>query len=301
MLESVIMQINRRWLFVSIPVLLGFVVLSGFLKTSSGLFDGARAYKSVETQLSFGPRIPGSEAHRKVIDYILSELQQNGWQPKVEYTTIEGHPVQNIVASRGESGPWVILGAHYDSRLVADKDPNPDNRSKPVPGANDGASGVAILLELSRILPKSLDKKVTLVFFDLEDQGKIPGWDWILGSEAFIGSHIAKPDAVLVVDMVGDKDLHIFQERNSDRELSAEIWNTAEGLGYSDQFIPELKYSILDDHIPFLNQGIPAVDIIDLDYPYHHTTEDDLNHVSARSLTIVGKTLFKWFINVKYP
>ena len=103
----------------------------------------------------------------------------------------------------------------------------------PVPGANDGASGVAVLLELARVLPADLEGQVWLAFFDSEDQGNLPGWDWILGSRALANSLTDKPDAVIVVDMIGDANLNIPQERNSDPGLTAEIWDTAARLGYA--------------------------------------------------------------------
>ncbi|MCK4899042.1 MAG: M28 family peptidase, partial [Anaerolineales bacterium] len=105
------------------------------------------------------------------------------------------------------------------------------------------------------------------------------------------------PDAVIILDMIGDSDLNIYKEQNSDETLSAEIWEQAVALGYPDYFIPEVKFAILDDHIPFLELGIPAVDIIDFDYPYYHTTNDTLDKVSAESLQIVGETIFAWLTN----
>jgi glutaminyl-peptide cyclotransferase len=202
--------------------------------------------------------------------------------------------VCRIIATRGEGQKWIILGAHYDSRKHADKDPNPLNQLYPVPGANDGASGVAVLLELSRVIQKNINKKISLVFFDLEDQGRIPGWNWILGSRAFVSSLIEKPSVVVVVDMVGDKDLKIYQEKNSDRRFSNEIWQIAAENGFAKSFVNDQKHAIVDDHIPFLELGIPAIVIIDMEYPFHHTTEDDLSKVSALSLSIVGNTLYDW-------
>ena len=114
----------------------------------------------------------------------------------------------------------MIIGAHYDSRLLADPDPDPSLRNQPVPGANDGASGVAVLLELARILPKNLDKTIWLVFFDAEDNGNIPGYDWIMGSRVFVQTLIDKPDEAIIIDMIGDADLNIYQEKNSDQKFN---------------------------------------------------------------------------------
>jgi glutaminyl-peptide cyclotransferase len=262
-------------------------------------FSGERAYQDVESQISFGPRNPGTPGHRQIVEWIASELSSSSWEVEIQYSEMLGHEVINVVGKRvGEvepNRPWIILGAHYDTRIYADEDPDPEKIMQPVPGANDGASGVAVLLELARILPHEMKQDIWLVFFDAEDNGNIPGWDWILGSRAFVQSLQDKPDAAIIVDMIGDADLNIYLERNSDSELSAEIWAVAEELGYS-QFVPLPKYRILDDHVPFIDAGIRAVDIIDFDYPYWHTTEDTIDKVSAESLEAVGETLRVWLL-----
>jgi Zn-dependent M28 family amino/carboxypeptidase len=166
-----------------------------------------------------------------------------------------------------------------------------------VPGANDGASGVAVLLELARVLPHDLEGQIWLVMFDAEDNGHLEGWDWILGSSAFAESLAEVPDGVVVVDMIGDADLQIYLEINSDKSLRTDIWEQAASLGHADVFINEEKFSMLDDHSPFLRLGIPAVDIIDFDYPYWHTLSDTPNKVSADSLQIVGETLLAWLLS----
>jgi glutaminyl-peptide cyclotransferase len=269
-------------------------------------FNGQRALGDVEYQVNLGPRIPGSQAHNQTIEWLSSELRGAGWSVEVQETQVLGHPVRNVVARWGEGSPWVILGAHYDSRLEADHDPVTKNRKLPVPGANDGASGVAVLTELGRVLPYFLDqqnaagqakfKQVWLVFFDAEDNGSIEGWDWILGSRSFVGGLTEKPDAAVVVDMIGDADLNIYMEKNSDPKLTKEIWSRAEELGFEEQFIPQYRYRILDDHLPFLEAGIPAVDLIDFDYPYWHTRDDTSDKVSAQSLKIVGDTIMSWVV-----
>jgi glutaminyl-peptide cyclotransferase len=256
-------------------------------------FDGQRALADVVTQVSFGPRTPGSGGHARVQEWMRSELSAAGWDSRVQSTERLGHPVQNIIAYRGDERPQVILGAHYDTRMFADNDPDPSKRLEPVPGANDGASGVAILLELARVLPQD-SLPVWLVFFDAEDNGRIEGWDWILGSQAFVEDLDFYPEAAVIVDMIGDADQNIYIERNSNPALVEEIWGVAAELGYAQSFIPTPKYSILDDHTPFLQAGIPAVDIIDFDYPYWHTTQDTVDKVSAKSLEIVGRTLQEW-------
>jgi Zn-dependent M28 family amino/carboxypeptidase len=264
-------------------------------KTEAVNFDGQRAYVDVQTQVAFGSRVPGTEGHAKIEEWMQKELESAGWQVEIQKSEAMGHPVENIVAKRNKDAPQIIIGAHYDSRMYATNDPNPANHTKYVPAANDGASGVAVLLELARSLPKE-SVPVWLVFFDAEDNGEIPGWDWLLGSREFVKNNPVKPRAAIILDMIGDADLNIFKERNSNPQLNDAIWDTAKSLGYSNQFIDQYKYSMLDDHMPFLEAGIPAVDIIDFDYPYWHTTQDTPDKVSAASLQAVGETLRMWVI-----
>ena len=258
-------------------------------------FDGSQALADVQAQVAFGPRIPESEGHAKAEAWIRAELESTGWTVEVQETERLGHPIHNIIAKRNDDAPQIILGAHYDTRMIADHDPDLTKRTEPVPGANDGASGVAILLEMARTLPKDT-VPVWLVFFDTEDNGRIAGWDWILGSRAFVEEVSIEPRAVVIVDMIGDADLNIYLERNSTVGIRAEIWSTAEKLGYGKQFINQEKYSMEDDHTPFIEAGLPAVDIIDFDYPYWHTTQDTPDKVSAESLQAVGETLWNWIV-----
>ncbi|HJS20058.1 MAG TPA: M28 family peptidase [Anaerolineales bacterium] len=260
---------------------------------ATGVFNGERAYADVETQVSFGPRIPGSTSHDQIREWIRDELETANWQVEEQTSESMGHPIKNIVAKRSEEPPKIIIGAHYDSRMFADNDPDPVNHTQPVPGANDGASGVAVLLELARALPEDT-VPIWLVFFDAEDNGRIEGWDWILGSREFVKNNPVQPESVIIVDMIGDADLNIYRERNSDNPITDEIWETANNLGYGDKFIDEFKHTMLDDHTPFLEAGIPAVDIIDFDYPHWHTLQDTPDKVSAESLKAVGDTLLAW-------
>ncbi len=259
-------------------------------------FDSSRAYADVQAQVAFGPRMPGSAGHVQVREWMRTELKSAGWQVQVHESERMGHPINNIIAKRNAEPPQIILGAHYDTRMFADNDPDLAKRTEPVPGANDGASGVAVLLELARSLPEDTTP-VWLVFFDTEDNGRIEGWDWILGSRAFTEEIPINPRAAVIVDMIGDADLNIYLEKNSNISIRTEIWNTAASLGYGDVFINEEKYSMLDDHTPFLEKNIPAVDIIDFDYPYWHTTQDTPDKVSAESLQAVGDTLLHWIVN----
>ncbi len=292
------MNTNNRRIFVVFLLVLVISAIASLLIINKNkpplTFNADRAWQDVLAQMQFGPRTPGSEAHQQVVDYIQAELEKAGWKVEIQDTERMGHPIQNIIAKRGSGSPWVIFGAHYDSRLIADHDPVLTNQTLPVPGANDGASGVAVLLEMARVLPKASDKQVWLVFFDAEDQGRIDGWDWILGSSAYAESLESKPDAVVIIDMIGDAKLNIYREKSSDKAITDSIWKTAANLGFADQFINEEKYSILDDHQPFLELGIPAIDIIDFDYPYWHTTSDTYDKISPASLAIVGNTLITW-------
>lgn len=262
-------------------------------------FDAQRAYQDVVYQVSLGPRTPGSDAHEQAINYYRSELQEVNWLVEVQYVEVNGHLLKNVIARRSDVPPQVILGAHYDSRLMADRDPDPKKQQEPVPGANDGASGAAVLLELGRVLPIN-SVPVWLVFFDGEDQGSIPGWqEWSLGARGFVDAFSFKPRAVVIVDMVGDYNLNIHREKQSSQRLLNEIWEVAHGLGYGEYFLEEEKYSIMDDHVPFLETGIPAVDIIDIEYRYWHTSYDTPENVSPISLGIVGRTLQVWIGQMK--
>ena len=279
-----------------------FLILSiitiSYVYRNTQVFDGQRALEYIKFQVELGPRILGSEAHETAAKWIISSLEANKWEVESQEVEISGIPIKNIIAKGGEGKPWIIIGGHYDSRLFADRDSTPDGRKLPVDGANDGASSVAILLELARILPISTDKEIWLVFFDAEDNGNILGYDWILGSQSFIAEVEGKPDNVVILDMVGDKDLNIYMEQYSDPDLNAEIWGIASELGYT-QFIPEYKYNLIDDHIPFIDAGIRAIDVIDFDYPFWHTTHDTLDKISADSLAAVGNTIIKWL--EQYP
>jgi len=259
-------------------------------------FNADRAYQDVEYQLSLGPRIPGTSGHEQILDWMESELEAENWHVERQELSINGKKIINLIASKGV-GEYILLGAHYDTRILADHDPEPSLKDDPVPGANDGASGVAVLLELARTLPENLPVALKLVFFDAEDNGGIDDWDWILGSRAFVRELVDKPSVVIIVDMIGDADLEVYYERNSDITLMEEIWQKARNLGYEDIFIPEYRHSMLDDHTPFLEAGIPAVDLIDFNYPYWHTTSDTLDKVSSESLKAIGDTLTAWLLD----
>jgi hypothetical protein len=258
-------------------------------------FSGELAMQHAAAQMQWVPRHPGTEGARLCGDYILAQLAALGWAAEEQPFVYQETACRNLIGKRG-SGPILIIGAHYDTRRYADSDPDPANHDQPVPGANDGASGVAVLLELARVLrPEELGRTIWLTAFDAEDNGGIDGWDWIVGSRYMAENLTETPQGMVLVDMIGDAGLQIYYERHSTTELKEGIWQVAADLGY-EAFIPQEKYSIIDDHIPFLQQGIPAVDLIDFDYPYWHTVADTLDKISAASLEAVGRTLEQWLL-----
>jgi glutaminyl-peptide cyclotransferase len=258
-------------------------------------FDGDSAFAYLEAQMAFGPRWPGSEGHTAVGDYILAELEALGWETEEQPFVYQGVAVRNLIGRANVgAGPIILIGAHYDTRKIADMTPG---STDPVPGAVDGASGVAVLLELARAVNLAqIFREIWLVFFDAEDQGGggMPGWDWIVGSTYMAENLTVFPEVVIVVDMIGDADQQLYYEGYSDPELRETLWQIAAELGYGDFFIPQLRYTMIDDHLPFVRLGIPAVNIIDFDYDYWHTIEDTADKASPESLYRVGHTLQVW-------
>lgn len=271
-------------------------------------FDGSRALDvHVMAQTNLGPRPVGSAANRATGDYIAAHLKGAGWAVESQEFEYRRVPIRNIIGRAAVGrGPVIILGAHYDTRVRADRDRS--QPGQPVLGANDGASGVAVLLELASTLDISkLNNEIWLAFFDAEDHGDLSGcllvpppctenarWPFSVGAE-YAAEHLGvTPSAVVVIDMIGDKDQNIYFEQNSDAALRRQLWEIAATLGYSDHFIPESNWSLTDDHTPFLKRGIPAVVIIDFDYSYWHTVEDTADKLSAASLGRVGNVLQVW-------
>ncbi len=257
-------------------------------------FTGDLAYTWVTRQCDLGYRITGTEAHLKAGDLIIEELRAQGWNVQEQPFTYKGVAARNILAWKGE-GEAVLIGAHYDTRRAADQ----EDPSQPVMGANDGASGVAVLLELARALEwDTANRRIYLAFFDAEDNGRLDGWEWIVGS-TYMAAHWGEAgetplQAMILVDMIGDADQQVYYERNSDPDLSKALWDIAAQLGYGERIIPEYRHSMIDDHVPFIRMGVPSVDMIDFDYPYWHTTQDTPDKVSAASLEAIGRTLEVW-------
>lgn len=263
-------------------------------------FSGGVALGFVSAQVDYGFRPTGSVASSRLGEYILSTLQTYGWKAGEQPLTfdINGTKIsgRNLIGSIG-TGPVIIIAAHYDTRLWADQDPDPARRRDPVMGANDAGSGVAVLLELARVLGQgySFSHEIRLVFLDAEDNGEIPGWnDFSLGTYAYVKALDVKPEYAIILDMIGDANLNIHYEGRSMQaapEIMTAVWKVAASLGYGENFIPTLKYTMIDDHVPFIDAGIKAIDIIDFDYPPWHTVSDTLDKVSAASLEKIGRTL----------
>jgi hypothetical protein len=264
--------------------------------THTAIFDGESAYNYLTDQCDFGPRPPGSENLTHCISYIVDTLVSFNWLVTIQNFTYKDTACANII------GMWespatapIILGAHFDTRPQATEDA-PENQSLPILGANDGASGTAVLLELARILPEDDRSKVELVFFDAEDSGGINGWDWIQGSTYYVSELTDQRkqsiQAMILLDMVGDANLYLPKEGTSTDSLQNAIWSLAADLGYSSTFVDYSGGSVYDDHRPFLLEGIPAVDIIQVPFPaYWHTLEDTPDKCSAESLAIVGSVI----------
>ena len=269
-------------------------------------FDGEAALRYVEEQVAFGPRIPNTEGHRRTGDWIEAHLRRTADSVEVQaftHVTTAGdtlHQRNFIGRFRPEARERVPLLAHWDTRPHADQSRNLAEQQLPVPGANDGASGVAVLLGVADVLaatPPSVG--VDLLFVDGEDFGQFTMPDGSLGADVLLGSRyfastLADADVPLyavLFDMVGDADLQIFQEGYSIArapEIVNRVWSVARDLGYDDVFQPTGRYTLTDDHVPLLDRGVRAIDVIDYDYPPWHTVTDTPDKVSARSLKIVG-------------
>jgi Zn-dependent M28 family amino/carboxypeptidase len=264
--------------------------------THTPVFDGESALNYLTDQCDFGPRPPGSENLTRCISYIVETLVSFNWLVSIQNFTYRETACANIIATwESPSTAPIILGAHFDTRPRATEDA-PENQSLPILGANDGASGTAVLLELAQILPEVDRSKVDLVFFDAEDSGGIDGWDWIQGSTYYVSQLTDQRkesiQAMILADMVGDANLYLPKEATSTDSLQNAVWAVAADLGYSSTFVDYSGSPVYDDHRPFLLAGIPAVDIIQVPFPwYWHTLEDTPDKCSAESLQIVGRVI----------
>ena len=279
------------------------------------VFNADSAYCYVKNQCDFGPRTPNSKAAQECGDYIIDFMNRYADTVYVQpfsATLWDGTQVsgRNIIASFNQDATSrVLLGAHWDSRLWADQDPDVANHKKPIIGANDGASGVGVLMEIARIFKtKANSQGLDIVLFDLEDQGT-PDWaeevvedqsDWCLGSQHWSkNTHIPfyHADYGILLDMVGYESPRFTKEAQSMSYASGimnKVWEIASQKGFSDVFVSEKTYPIMDDHV-WVNvyAKIPMIDIVQNDlmggfFPYWHTMEDDMRHIDKRTLKMVG-------------
>lgn len=265
--------------------------------------DGERALARVRHQVEAGPRIPGTAANAAIREWIAAEAARLGGrverQAFVDSTLAHPLEVTNVIARFGPAaGRRIVLCAHFDTRPWSDRDPDTTLRSRPVPGANDGGSGVAVLLEVAELMSRRAPAVgVDLVFFDAEDLGteRKPA-EFCLGSKGYAARLPAKGDesrpvAAFLFDMVGDRNLNVYLESNSASRAANLAALVLEGARATDarSFHDEVRYSLIDDHIRLLDAGLPAVDIVDFDYPAWHTHRDSTDQVSAASLAEVAR------------
>lgn len=286
-------------------------------------FNADSAYHYVKQQLDFGPRVPESEAHAQCVDYFIDFFNAKADTVYVQdfRTRLyngKGIDGKNIIASfNPDAKKRILLAAHYDSRPFADHDPDEKNWNTPIDGANDGASGVGVLMEIARLLKDNPTKAgIDIILFDLEDYGA-PAYenvmtndDWALGSQYWSKNpHIYGYRAYfgILLDMVGASNPKFPKEYYSQQfapSLSNDVWRIARELGYSDYFTNEIGHPINDDHI-YVNviAKIPMIDIIHLEnnedssfYPYWHTLNDNIEQIDPKTLEMVGDVV----LNVIY-
>jgi len=293
-------------------VLFLFLLLSGtaiYGHPPEFIRDQAFAY--LEKQCSFGPRNPGSEGAAECLKWLTTTLRNFRAEvylqnfEAIETITGKKHKLTNVIALLpGDSNPPIMLCAHWDTRSHADRDPDPANRNKPILGANDGASGVAVLLEIARIAAASPPPRSLLIaLWDGEDMGRSgESEEFCLGSKYWAEHQIPEPiDEAILLDMIGDVDLEIpveqFSELNAPR-LRERLWEIAEKLELT-AFTSARGVPVFDDHVRLQRVGIQAVNLIDFEYTYWHTIEDTPDKCSAESLGQVGRLLIGYIYGVE--
>ena len=265
-------------------------------------FDGEQAKRWVEHQVAAGPRIPNTTGHRAIGDWLERELRARADSVEVQaFTHVSERGdtlhLRNFIARFRPTDPNRILYvSHWDSRPTAENDPDPARRGLPTPGANDGAGSTAILLGVADALHRQPPGfGVDLVFVDGEDYGAFDGGPDVLIGARYFARHLPtgyRPLFAVVWDMVSDADQRIPQEGYSVErapEVVERVWSAAEQLGLGRIFRPVVGGPITDDHVPLLDAGLRAIDVIDIDYPAWHTTADTPDQVPARSLTNIGR------------
>lgn len=277
-------------------------------------FNADSAYAYVAAQCAFGERVPNTEAHRKCGDYLAGELRRRGakvTEQNADLKAFDGTVLKarNIIGEFYPEKPnRILLLAHWDCRPWADHDPNTDNRKKPVMGANDGASGVGVLLEIARLLQQHEPQAgIDILFTDAEDWGASDGSEesWALGTQHWVStphrSGYTYPSFGILLDMVGDKNAVFAREYFSQAYAGSivdKVWETAASLGYSDRFVNREGGAMTDDHVFVIKAGIPCIDIIDQRTdtptgfcPQWHTTFDTMNLIDRSTLKAVGQTV----------
>jgi hypothetical protein len=266
-------------------------------------FNGTTALAYAKAQLDFGPRVPNSLGAQRAGDWIVAQMKTRAdtvIEQRWDHVTVKGDTLhlRNILARIHPSAAQrVLYVTHWDTRPVSDQARDPAQRNAPMPGANDGASGVALFVALGDALKKTpVNVGVDLLFVDGEDYGDFGAMKDVLLGSTYFASHLPspgyKPLYAVLWDMIGDKDLDIYQEPISLQrapEVVSLVWNEAQTLGYSRYFINSpSNLGVTDDHVPLLDAGIHAIDVIDFDYPPHHTPDDTFDKLSAHSLQVVG-------------
>lgn len=258
----------------------------------------------VERQVAFGPRAPGTYGHDACFAFLDSTMR--AYAPIVEADTFHYYVSRlgkdvTLFNLRARFAPEaehrIVLAAHWDTRPWADRETDPVEQKRPILGANDGGSGVAVLLELARLMHEESPKVgVDIAFFDGEDLGTEEDQDgWFRGSKQYVTRYSGEPKPlfVVVVDMVGQRDLALHWEGLSYEQAGnvvGLVWGVANAVG-ARSFRSDVKHRVYDDHVPFLQAGIPAIVLIDLDYPQWHTHADNLKAVDPESLGDVGRVL----------
>lgn len=267
-------------------------------------FDGEIALGYIKTQLDFGPRVPGSAGHRQTGDWIVQMMRERAdtvIEQRWTHRSVKGDslPMRNILARFHPAATQrVLYVTHWDTRPVSDNALNLGERMQPVPGANDGASGTAMLIALGDALkrtPLPPGVGLDMLFVDGEDYGDFSrDQDVLIGSRYFANNlpdSNYRPLFGVVWDMIGDRDLAIEQESHSlarAPEVVQRVWKTAADLGYGNIFLAQEGAAVTDDHLPLLDKGLRVIDVIDYEFSAHHTPRDTMDQVSARSLKIVG-------------
>lgn len=253
-------------------------------------FSGQTAMSYVEEFQALGPRPVGSPAALDAAILIEQELRRQGWRVEVQDFERDGIALRNVIAWAGPDGEPLLIGTHYDTRALADQDPDTTRRREPAPGANGSASGVAVILELASTLDLGLlTRPVALAFFDGGDQAGLDGWPPAVGATEAAKS--LKSNAMILVDTVGAEGQRFLLDPNSDLRFGEQLWMLASQLGYEQWFIPQVGPPVTGDHQPYRDQGIPVVAIAGADYAYRHTMADTADQVDIASLERVGRVL----------